>query len=289
MEKPEIFDVAISDVSTTLLLTLYSRALESRSKDPILTDPKAEEITARLNKELAKSDNRLYKQLAKGEISRDLIVHIALRAKKYDEYVRDFLKQSPNGVVVNIGCGLDTRFWRIDNGAVHFYDLDLPEVIELKRKLCAEEKQYHMLPSSVLDYDWMSKVLEQNSGPFLFVAEGVFMYLAKDDVKALVLQLQKQFPGSELVCEVFNDVWLRQPWKRLLDFKLQKQFHLGKDVTFKFGLKDGREMECWGQGIEFIDEWSYFDSREKKLGWLRFLAKIKFIRLTQWTVRYKLN
>jgi O-methyltransferase involved in polyketide biosynthesis len=231
----------------------------------------------------------LYKKLAEGKIDKNFIVHISIRARKYDEYVNHFLNQSPNGVVVNIGCGLDTRFWRIDNGEVNFYDLDLPEVIEIKKKLCKEVKRYHMLPSSVLDYEWMPKVLEYNSGPFLFVAEGVFMYLAKEDVKTLVLKLQKQFPGSELVCEVVSDFWLQKPWKGLLNFKMQKQFNLGKGVTFKSGFKNGKEMEYWGQGIEFIDEWSSFDSGEKKLGWLRFLANIKFIRMAQWTVHYQLN
>jgi methyltransferase (TIGR00027 family) len=289
LDKQEIFDVGISDVSTTLLLTLYSHALESRSEDPILNDPKAEEIVANLNKELEKSNNRLYQRLVKGKLNKSVIVHISIRAKKYDEYVQNFLKKWPTGVIVNIGCGLDTRFWRIDNGKTNFYDLDLPEVIEIKKKLCKEDQRYHMLPFSVLDYKWMNEVLEHNSGPFIFVAEGIFMYLSYEDVKELVLQLQKEFPGSELVCEVFNDFWLHNPWKRLLDFKMQKEFKLGSGATFKSGLKTGKEMENWGHGIEFIDEWSYFDSNEKKLGWLKLLGKIDSVRKTQWTVHYKLN
>lgn len=289
MDKQELFDIEISDVSTTLLLTLYSHALESQSKNPILNDPKAEEIVANLNKELEKSGGRLYKNLAGGKIDGSVIVHISIRAKKYDEYVNHFLKQSPNGVVVNIGCGLDTRFWRIDNGKVNFYDLDLPEVIEIKKKLCKEVKRYHMLPSSVLNHEWMSEVPEHNIGPFLFVAEGVFMYLGYEEVKELVLKLQKQFPGSELVCEVVNDFWMHKPWKRLLDLKMRKEFHLGSGATFKSGIKTCKEMEDWGNGIEFIDEWSYFDSSEKKLGWLRFLGNIDLIRRTQWTLHYKLN
>ena len=115
------------------------------------------------------------------------------------------------------------------------------------------------------------------------------MYLGKEDVQALVLQLQKQFPGSELICEIFNEFWLRRPWKKLLTIKLQKEFHLGKGAMFQSGFKNGKEMEQWNQGIEFIDEWSYFDSTENKLGWLRLLSKIDLIRRTQWTVHYRLN
>jgi methyltransferase (TIGR00027 family) len=289
MDDKEIFGIDISDVSTTLLLTLYSHALESQSKDPILRDLKAEAIAAKLNKELEKSNNRLYRKLAEGKIDRNLIVHIALRAKKYDEYVRNFLEQSPDGVVVNIGCGLDTRFWRVDNGKVNFYDLDFPEVIDIKRKLCGESKRYRMLPSSVLDYEWISEVSGRNAGPFIFVAEGVFMYLAKEDVKTLVLKIQKQFPGSELVAEVFNNFWLQKRWKWLISLKLEKEFHLGKGADFQSGLESGKEMESWGPGIEFIDEWSYFDSGEKKLGWYGLMGKVDILRKTQWTVHYKLN
>ena len=115
------------------------------------------------------------------------------------------------------------------------------------------------------------------------------MYLGYDGVKELVLQLQKQFQGSELVCEVFNDFWLHNPWKGLLNHKMQKEFKLGSGATFKSGIKTGREMESWNQGIQFIDEWSYFDSQEKKLGWYKLLGKIDTIRKTQWTIHYKLN
>jgi len=289
-ERPEIFGIPIGSVSATLLLTLYSRALESLSDDPILSDPKAVELMEKLTPELAKADSRLYRQVSERKLSHDLVVHIALRAKKYDEYARNFLESSPGGTVVNIGCGLDTRFWRIDDDRVRFYDLDLPDVIALKSKLCAESERYTMLPSSVLDFNWMDRVTDESVGPFIFLAEGVFMYLPKKDVQALVLELQKRFPGSELVCEVFNQAWLRRPWKALLDIKLQREFHLGSDVTFQFGISDGRELERWAPCIEFIDEWSYFDSESKKLGLLlRLMSRIEFIRMTQWTVHYRLH
>jgi O-methyltransferase involved in polyketide biosynthesis len=138
MEKTELFNHKINDVSTTLLITLYCRALESQSRDPILNDPKAVEITRQLNPELAKSDNKFYQNLAKGKLDQRLVVHIALRAKRYDRYVKDFLNKSPDGIVVNIGSGLDTRFHRIGNGQVTVYDLDFPEVIEIKKNFLVE-------------------------------------------------------------------------------------------------------------------------------------------------------
>jgi len=280
-------NLKISDVAATSFVTLYCHAIESQSNDPILNDPKAVEITNELNKILSNSENKLYQDLVNGKLKKELVTHIAIRARQYDRYVNDFLRDSPEGVVVNIGCGLDSRFLRIDNGKVIFYDLDLPEVIEIKKQFFEENDRYHFISSSVLDHEWMSMVAE-HEGPFLFVAEGVFMYLNQEDVQSLILTLQSEFPGSELVCEVFNSLWLKEPLRSIMNFKLQRQLHLGKDAIFNFGIRDSKGMETWNTGIEFLDDWSYFDSDEEKLGWIKIFGWIEFIRKTQWTVHYKL-
>jgi O-methyltransferase involved in polyketide biosynthesis len=278
----------IGDVAATSFLTLYCHAIETRSDNPILTDPKSVEITTELSKTLSRPDEPLAKALVTGTLDRNLVVHIAIRAKKYDDYVRNFLAGFPDGVVVNIGCGLDSRFLRIDNGSVSFYDLDLPEIISIKKDFFKETGRYHLIASSVLDFGWMAQV-RQHKEPFLFMAEGVFMYLDGNDVRSLVLAIKKTFPGSELVCEVENSFWLRPLPKKMLQYKLQHQFNLGKDAMFRSGIRDSREMEPWQSGIQFLDEWSYFDSDEKKLGWLRLLRHIGWIRKTQWTVHYWLG
>ncbi len=278
----------ISDIPATSFVTLSCHAIESRSKHPILHDPKAEEITSELIRTLSRSGDSLDRMLASGRIDRNLVTHIAIRAKKYDEYAREFLAGHPGGVIVNIGCGLDSRFLRIDEGSVIFYDLDLPEIIDLKRRFFRETDRYHFIASSVLDFRWMH-TLSGLEGPFLFMAEGVFMYLEGDDVRSLVLQLRETFPGSELVCEVVNSFWLKKPLKALIDWKIHHRGHLGRGAVFRSGLRDGREMEQWHPDIRFLGEWSYFDSDEEKLGWLRLFRHIGWIRKTQWTVRYLLG
>jgi O-methyltransferase involved in polyketide biosynthesis len=278
----------IGDIASTSFVTLYCHAIETISENPVLYDPKSVEITTELNKTLSLSGNTLDRILVSGTLDKRLVVHIALRAKKYDDYARDFLQRFPDGVVVNIGCGLDSRFLRIDNGSMIFYDLDLPEIIAIKKTFFAESERYHLIASSVLDSGWMTPV-RRHKGPFLFMAEGVFMYLDKKDVQSLVLKIQEKFPGSELVCEVVNSLWLKPLLKKMLDYKLQQQVHLGKDALFRSGIRDSHEMEQWHDGIQFLDEWSYFDSEEKKLGWLRLFRHIEFIRKTQWTVHYLLG
>ncbi len=279
----------LSHVAETCLLTFYCHALESQSPDPILKDEKAVEITGRITPMMADSDNMLLRSLYLGKIKPELVVHIALRAKKYDEYAREFIARHPDGMIVNIGCGMDSRFHRIDNGSLIFFDLDLPEVIEFKRRFYQENKRYHMLPYSVFETKWMDAVLAYGKRPVMFLAEGVFMYLEADRVKALVLELQARFPGSELACEVVNQRWLSPMMKTMLHAKLRQGTKIGESADFHFGLSDGREMETWHDGIRFLDEWCYFETNHPRLGWMRIFRKSKFFLRTQWTVHYLLG
>jgi len=94
MKQAEIFGIQISDISSTMLLTLYTHAIESQSKNPIINDPKAVEVTSALNRQMVNSPDRMCRDLGKGKLNRKLIVFIALRAKKYDEYACEFLQKA---------------------------------------------------------------------------------------------------------------------------------------------------------------------------------------------------
>ena len=210
---------------------------------------------------------------------------MALRARRMDAYARDFRARHPAGVIVNLGCGLDTRFHRLDDGRIVVYDLDLPAMIDLKRTLLDDGPRYHFVAASVLDFAWMTCL--DPSTPHLFLAEGLFMYLAEEKVKALVVALRRRFSGSELVCEVFNRFWLRDPWKRWVDRKMQRQLSFSADAGFQSGLNASREMEEWAEGIRFLDDWSYFDDGEPTLGIANLLRHVDFFRRIQWTVHYR--
>ncbi|MFA5348701.1 MAG: class I SAM-dependent methyltransferase [Methanoregula sp.] len=278
----------LTGVARTSFLTLYCHVNDAQSEDPILNDTRSVEIATVLDTMLTGSDDDLTRILPARRIRPSLVTHIAMRARRYDEYSREFLSRFPDAVVVNIGCGLDSRFVRIDNGIVQYYDLDLPGIMAVRKRFFEEAARYHTITSSVLDFSWMD-IVSGYRRPVLFLAEGVFMYLHQDGVRALVLELRKRFPGSELVCEVVNSRWLREPYKRFLNYKMRKQLHFGKDVTYHSGLSSTREMEEWDSGIRFLDDWSYLDSYQKNLGWLKVFRHIGFMRYTQWTVHYRLG
>lgn len=279
-----------SDVESTALLTLYGRAMESRSPDPILVDKTAEQLVERIDPLIAGSDDSLLRMLHEREIDPRLVVHLALRAQKYDQYALENHSSHPHSAIVNLGCGMDTRFQRIDNGRLVLFDLDLPEMIRFKHSLLQETDRYHMLASSVTDYRWMDMVASTiGSGAAIFLAEGLLMYLEPDAVKELVLTLQSRFPGSILACEMTNRLYVSGLWKKMTARKMQRRFSLGKGTAFSFGISSPDELESWNEGIEFIDQWSYFDSGHPKLGWMGRLGNISLMRNAQYTVRYRLK
>ena len=288
-KEPVTLSAQLWDVSETGLLTLYCRAIESQTADPILVDVKTVEIANRLRPALEASNRAGLRRLARDKVNSTLVVHIALRAKKYDDVARDFLSRNPDGVIVNLGCGMDSRFFRIDDGRLLFFDLDLPEMIDCKRQLFEENERYRMIGASVFEAAWMDRVAAVGKRPVLFMAEGLFMYLDPDKVRALVPALQARFPGSELVCEVFNRRWLN-PWLNwMIRSKLQGSMKIGAGAVFSFGVSDSHEMETWAPGIRLLEEWSYFESNHPKLGLLKWMGKIKSMRRMQWTVHYRLG
>ena len=131
---PEKISPFLTGVPETLLIPLYHRAQETQRPDAMLKDDKAVEILGKPD-----FDPRRFK------LQQHDVIGLVCRVREFDRFACDFLIAHPDGVVVHIGCGLDTRFERVDNGRVEWFDLDLPEVIELRRKLIGEENgRYHL-------------------------------------------------------------------------------------------------------------------------------------------------
>ena len=231
----------LSGVAKTLLITLYIRAIESQRPDALIKDVKAEALVSQMDQE------SLRKTLAlTDDFSR---VAVILKTREFDRFARDFLRRYPDAVVVHIGCGLDTRFERVadSNDQVEWYDLDLPEVIELRKKLVGGEGvRHHFLAGSVLDSVWLESVSAHHQRPFLFLAEGVFMYFEEAQVKSLVLTLRDRFPGAELVFDAYS------PFMRWAhNFKVTRT---GIGAHLHWALKHGQDLERWGDGIRLLDE-----------------------------------
>lgn len=261
----------LKDVSETLLITLYARAVESQRPDALMKDDKAAEIVKQLDCDFSHLKLHGHDEIA-----------VILRMREFDRHARHFLDHNPMGGVVHIGCGLDTRFERVDNGRVEWYDLDLPEVIELRRKLIGGEgERYRLLSGSVLESTWLEALSAQRQRPILFLAEGVFPYFETMQVKSLVLTLRDNFPGAELVCDAHTPFVI---WADNLQLAFSKI-----NARLRWGLKHGKDVESWGSGITLLEEWFYFDRPEPRLNAYRWMRFFPFLGKSTGIFHYKLG
>ncbi len=185
-------------IPETYLAPLYWRAVESQRPDALIRDEKAVSLV-----EQGSLDFSQVRQIRMPEL---LKVMRHLFTREFDRYARDFLSRHPQAVVVHIGCGLDSRFERVDNGQVEWFDLDMPGAIDLRRRLISGEgERYHLLACSVLEDAWLDEVKahvqrqKDPRCPVLFLAETVFVYFTGAQVRSLVLKLRDHFPGAELI------------------------------------------------------------------------------------------
>jgi methyltransferase (TIGR00027 family) len=270
----EIASLNLDGVAETLLATVYIRAIETQRPDALLKDEKALALVTQMESAFAR-----VRQI---KMDKDDQVGVIMRNREFDRYARDFLARCPDAVVVHIGCGLDSRFERVDNGKVEWYDLDLPEVIELRRKLIGgEAPRYHLLAGSVFDSAWLNPVSVHRPRPFLFLAEGVFMYFAEAQVRSLVLTLRDHFPGAELVCDAFSPYLVRMNNLRMRMTKMGARYH--------WGLKRAKDLETWGEGICLLDEWFPFDHPEPRLDHIRWMRHIPFLARVMGIYHYRLG
>ena len=195
----DLVKVELGPVQQTLFIPLAARARETRKRRPVLRDPKAAEIIASVD-----FDAEKYGRGWGGVIT-------VLRTAIFDCWVSDFLAENPGGTVVEIGTGLNTRYERAGNGQVHWIDLDLPDTIELRRRFFADSGHRRMVAASVLDQDWLPAV-RSSPGPYLFVAEGVLVYL--EQAPRVIARIASSFPGALIAFDTYGQRMLAQQHKR---------------------------------------------------------------------------
>lgn len=204
--------ISLGAVQETLLIPLYGRARDAGRPDSILRDTKAIELVSGIDYDFAKFRG-------------PSMAGSVLRASIFDEYLRGYLAEYPDATVVDLGCGLSTRFDRLDNGRLHWFDLDLPDTMALRRKFFTDGDRYTMLEGSILDTAWFDRVREPG-GPVFLLSEAVLLYFPADTVHTTLAQIARGFPGSRLALDtggkammgsqdrnpVFKQVRARMEW-----------------------------------------------------------------------------
>jgi methyltransferase (TIGR00027 family) len=274
----------ISEASKTAIITLMSRAIESEFPNPIIHDPMARYCLERLYSLITEEERA---ELSRIRLPPGLTNHIAIRARKYDSIANEYISKKPSCTVVELGCGFSTRYWRINRGKCRYVELDLPEVAALKREVLGDKLEYGLVGRSVLDPSWMDEVASSGNRDFLFLAEGLFMYLPKEGVVSLFGELSRRFLDSRIALEVVADYYTSGIWKRMVDFKFKREIGLSGS-SYSFGVKNALELETYGSGIKVLDEWFYTEDPDVRPKILKWLGKLGFSR-SQWTVTASIN
>ena len=223
----------------TMLVTLYGRALETEQEDPILRDPEAVEAVEQIDYD--------FEGL---KVRRHDVMAIAARAKVLDVWVEEFLAKHPRASVLHLGCGLDSRVYRVNPSPdVLWFDVDYPEIIELRKRLFPQRASYQMIGSSVTDPGWLEQVPADR--PAAIVAEGLLYYLKEEQVRTLVKRLVEHLPSGQIMFDAISRSYL----------KLQKT-NVGIKATgarIWWGINNAHELEQWDLRIQLLTNWSVMD------------------------------
>jgi O-methyltransferase involved in polyketide biosynthesis len=235
---PKISVQHLRGVPETMLLPLYARAAETLRPQPIIHDEMAVQMVEQIDYDFSAFAADVPTQLG-----------IAIRTEILDEFTRDFITRHPTCRIINLGAGLDTRLWRLDNEQLRWVDLDLPESIEVRTRFLPAHPRQQIIAASALDPAWMEQV--ENTLPTLIIAEGLFIYFTEDSVKDLMLALQLRFPSAELLVETIG--------KHLLERADSHASVATTEARFTWAIDDPREMENWHPSIHLLDDVSIYD------------------------------
>ncbi|TDD24148.1 class I SAM-dependent methyltransferase [Nonomuraea diastatica] len=223
----------------TMLATLYGRAVDAASPAPILGDTMALEAVRAIDTDFTRVG-----------MKRGDAVTVAMRAKHLDDWTRDFLAGHPVAIVLHLGCGMDTRVHRVDPGpGVHWYDVDFPEVIDLRERLYPARDHHTVIPSSVTDLTWLDRV--EGDLPVLVVAEGLTMYLKEGEGHALFRAIIDRFPTGSFVFDAFSRRGIK--WQ-----KINRVVRLA-GATLHWGVDSRADLEAIDPRLRAVTELSAFD------------------------------
>ncbi|WP_306321360.1 MULTISPECIES: class I SAM-dependent methyltransferase [unclassified Streptomyces] len=181
----------LDGVPETLLWTLWNRACEARRPDSVLDDPMAQRLVDAIDypfEERLGPPHPLFSQVQ------------GLRSLVFDQAVQNYVATHPYATVVALGEGLETAFWRCDNGRLQWLSVELPEAAELRRRLLPEHPRHHIVSASVTDLGWLEEVRDRDKG-CVVTAQGLFMYLRPAEVRSVLDACARELPGGALVLD----------------------------------------------------------------------------------------
>jgi len=224
------------NVSETLLIPLWMRAT-----DPVLRDEHSLAIVKNIDYGFGKFS-----------VDKGSRHGVRIRTLYLGQVIQDFINSHKNAVIVSLGCGLDPQSRRVTaRSNALFYAIDLPDVIELRRRFLSETDYERYIAESVLDTAWMERLsaIHAEGAQFLFIAEGLLMYFTEGQNRKLVNDLAEHFPGAELYLERMS---------RLVVKNQSKHKSVSKTAAkFLWGANSPAEVCAWRDSIKVIADYKY--------------------------------
>ncbi len=240
--------IKLGSVQETLLLPLWGRALETQKKQPKLIDQKAVEIINSVGYDFTTIAKNINKLSLASWISRSIY---------FDNKIRNFIQLYNNATVVNIGCGLDTTFDRIDNGKIQWLDIDLPDVIELRKNYIDETPRRKFIADSIFNQDWYDAI--KNKDHVMFMIAGVLYYFDESEIKKVFYNFINKVPGVEVVFDYSSVNGIKIANKKVID-----NGGMNKAAYLKWGIQNIHDLEKWGNNIKVLDDLRMFGKYKKQ-------------------------
>ncbi|EYF05098.1 class I SAM-dependent methyltransferase [Chondromyces apiculatus] len=265
--------VHFTETKATLLLTLYGKALESKLPDSALKDTYAAAAVAQIDYDFEKL-----------KLKRDAMIGLAMRASMIDGWTRAFLASQPEATVVHLGCGLDSRVFRVDPPpTARWFDVDFPDVVALRREVYPARDHYELVGTSVTELGWIEAL--PSDKPALIVGEGLLPYLEPDKGIALLRKLVAHFPSGEMAFDVYSNLGVKtltyQPSIRATGARLG------------WGIDDVNELVRAVPGLRLLDEVEAYDPEQVarmgrvKSAIVRLMLKVPALRKMGRLVRFQ--
>jgi O-methyltransferase involved in polyketide biosynthesis len=266
--------INLGEIEETLLIPLWGRATITREYPSLLNDVKAVELVEHIDFDFTKLDHAL-------RYGTNLL-HAA-RARQIDDKVRAYLVAHPRASVIDLGAGLDTAFYRVDNRALSWYDLDLPSVMEIRKMPLPEPERTTYISDSLFDSRWFTEITNTQDG-VIVIAAGVFMYFEASRIRTFLSSLADAFPNAEILFDTQSRFG-----KLIGDWGLRRMGMHGS--TTKWALKDTRALIKWDGRFAVVDQFPIFKNIPRSYArdnsikrWMDFVDRFKMRNIVHLSV-----
>lgn len=264
--------VNLNGVPETLLWPLWNRGMERRQKAPLIDDPISAELLDRIEYDF------------RGSFGEPNAGH-PIRARVIDDAIREWLLDHPQGTIISLGEGLDSQFWRVDNGTLNWISVDLPESIALREQLLPQERRIRMISSSALDPAWMELAPKRET--VFIVMAGLLMYFTEAEVGDLLRRVGDRFPGSHIFFDLIPQWFSRKTVKGMYVTKRYKA------PIMPWGLNYGeyRKLLSIHPGLRLHRRMTYAELFPGRMRPYSYLVKIPWIKnnLAPWMVHLRVE